>query len=395
MIKRTLAAVAAALCLGAAHAATEWTQYQGNASHTGSLDITVDTTFTKSWSLDIGAINPVAAVNGMVYASTQGYFSGQKLLALDAATGQQVWSKDFGGVYSVNPPSYAGGTVYLQTGNHSSDSWFRGYDALTGQLVAKAPFSAQWERYQAPTIVDDVAYVNGGGYGGAYAFDLKTGEQKWFTGLPQYDGWTPAVDDTRVVAHMAGSLYVMDRETGTIQQTIKDSSYSWSGYTASPSPILVGDMAYVVSSGYLRQFDLSAGVQTWALSGVVGQAAIDGDEIFALRNGTLSSINAATGVTNWMWEDPMTSQFGNEVLVTDNLVFVSGSSGKSFAIDRKTRDVVATFSESGRFSFGNDTLYIAGSHGLSAYSVAVVPEPGTVMLMLGGLMVCGVAMRRR
>lgn len=153
-------------------------------------------------------------------------------------------------------------------------------------------------------------------------------------------------------------------------------------------------MAYVVSSGYLRKFDLRAGVQAWGVSGVVGQAAIDGDEIFALRNGTLSSINAMTGVTNWMWEDSAASQFGNEVLVTDNLVFVSSSS-KSYAIDRKTRDVVATFSESGRFAFGNDSLYIAGSHGLSAYSVAVVPESGTFMLMLSGLLIGGLAMRRR
>lgn len=395
MIKRTLAALAAAICLSGAHAATEWTQYQGNASHTGSLDITLSTTFTKSWSVNTGAIGPVAAVDGMVFASTQGYFSGQKLLALNAASGAQVWSKDFGGIYSVNPPSYSNGTVYLQTGNHGGDSWFRGYDAKTGQLVAKAPFSAQWERYQSPTIVDDVAYVNGGYYGGAYAFDLKTGQQKWFTGLPQYDGWTPAVDDTRVVAHMAGSLYVMDRETGAIQQTIQDSIYNWNGYTAAPAPVLVGDRAYVVSSGYLHQYDLKAGTEAWALSGVVGQLAIDGDEIFALRNGTLSSINAITGATNWMWEDSTTSSFGNEVLVTDNLVFVSTLNSKSFAIDRKSRQVVATFSESGRFSFGNDTLYIAGSHGLSAYSVAVVPEPGSVMLMLGGLMICGVVARRR
>ena len=147
--------------------------------------------------------------------------------------------------------------VYLRTGNSSSDSCFRGYTVSEGPLKTKTPFGVQWERYQAPAIYDAKAYVNGGGYGGAYSFDLATGEQRWFTSLAQDDGWTPAINDRHLVAYVGGTLTELDRNTGVAMQNMASPAFSWNGWTSS-TPVLDGDFAYI-SSGCLVKFDLTQG----------------------------------------------------------------------------------------------------------------------------------------
>jgi outer membrane protein assembly factor BamB len=378
----TAIAAAALISHATAHGATAWTQYQGDAGHTGYSDVSLLPDASLAWRSNTAGVSGIAAADGRVFVTSNGYFSGQYLATLSAQDGAELWRKDFGAIYSVNPPSIHNGVVYLQTGNHSSDSYFRGYSVADGSLQTKTPFSAQWGRYQAPTIYDGKAYVNGGYYGGAYSYDLQTGNARWFTGLAQYDGWTPAINDKHLVAFVGGQLLELNRDTGAIQQTLTAPSYNWSGWT-SDSPVLVGDTAYAVSSGTLNSFDLLAGRLNWGVSGVTGRIAVDGDEIFALRNGTISSINALNGSVNWMWEDSAASSLGSFMIATNNLLIVSGGS-KTYLLDRHTRQLVQTLADSGQIALGNDQLYIASGSGLAAYNITAVPEAGTAAMFLLG-----------
>src|SRR4029079_15673100 len=136
---------------------------------------------------------PVAAGDGRVFCTPVTYFGGSPLYALDAARRAALVATTFGSVVSVDPPSYAYGNVYVQTCNNARDTFLHAFDGQTGERVFRTAHGAQWERYFAPTIHGGRVYVDGGTYGGMYAFDALTGGQLWFAGLQQYDQWTPAI----------------------------------------------------------------------------------------------------------------------------------------------------------------------------------------------------------
>ena len=374
--------------------AQEWAQYRGNAQHTGFADVSLQADASLAWSKPLNISSGVAVADGRVFASTSGYFNGQYLYALDARTGEELWKKDFGSVHSVNPPSVDNGVVYLQTGNHGSDSYFRGYNAADGSLTVKSPFSAQWERYQSPTIYEGNAYVNAGYYGGAYSYDLSTGDTRWAVGLAQYDGWTPAINDRHLVAFVGGQLVELDRNSGSVLQTITAPSFSWSGWT-STSPVLDGDVAYASASGTLTRFNLLTGGVDWSSAGVSSQIALDGDEIFAVRNGSLASLNAADGLVNWLWEDSANSNLGNSIIATQNLLIVSGGGSKTYLIDRQSRSLLQTLNVSGELALGDGQLFVSSGSSLNAFNLTAVPEPSMVLLWALGFAGLGLAARRR
>lgn len=379
---------------GAQATTTAWTQYQGNAGHTGYLDVGLNADATLAWSRTIdGGVGGVAAADGRLFVNSTGYFRNQYLYALDAQTGNDLWKKDFGDIFSVNPPSIDNGVVYLQTGNHGSDSYFRGYDVTDGALKVKTPFSAQWERYQAPAIFDGKAYVNAGYYGGAYSYDLQTGNQRWAVGLAQYDRWTPAVNEQHLVAFVGGQLIELNRDSGAVVQSIAAPSYSWNGWS-SDSPVLVQDTAYAISSGTLTSFDLLAGNVAWSLSGVTSSIAVDGDEIFAVRNGTITSLDVADGSVNWMWEDAAATSMGSYLIATNNLIIVSGGA-KTYLLDRQSHQLLQTLSNSGQIALGNDQLYIGSGTTLAAYNITTVPEPSVLALSLLGFVGLALFTRQR
>jgi len=177
---------------------------------------------------------------GQVYTSAMGYFGTQTLFALDIQTGATRWSHEFADIYSLNPPSFDNGMVFVQTGNNAGDTYLRAYDATSGDLLYRSPHDAQWENYLAPTIHNKTVYVNGGAYGGMYAFAKKSGTQRWFVSLPQYDRWTPAVDNNGAYAYVGGSFYALDRQTGASLFTVPDSGFGWGGWTMGASVVLGG-----------------------------------------------------------------------------------------------------------------------------------------------------------
>jgi outer membrane protein assembly factor BamB len=358
-----------------------WTMYQGNRRHTGYVPVHLDpATFSPRWQRQLSEhpLNPVTAVDGRVFASIQIYFDDEpQLFALDAFTGQTLWTRGFGSVFSVNPPSCAYGNVYVQSGNHGDDTYLWAFDAASGDLVFQAPHAAQWERYYAPTIYDGAVYVNGGTYGGMYGFDAFGGGQRWFHSLPQYDEWTPAVEGDSAYAYVGGQLFVVDRHTGNAQYAITDPDFDWHGWSMDLAPVLGGqDDVLTIENGRLVSFDLVQRSVRWQqVGGFSGQPSVAEGRVFAIRFGDLYVLDQATGATLWYWTPPTGNLSGTLVVTASHVLVTTGTT--TYAIDRLEHNAAWSYPTGGALAFGDEVLYIAGATGaLTAISMPEsIPSP--------------------
>lgn len=382
-----------------------WPMYQADIAHTGYRPAFLDPgSFTPRWSRTVGsglALNPVTAADGMVFCSLVGYFppaGTQQLFALSAADGATLWSTGYGSVFSVNPPSYAYGNVYVQTGNHSTDTYLHALDAASGTPIFSAPHSAQWERYYAPTVSLGKVYVNGGTYGGMYQFDAFSGTMGWFNGsLPQYDEWTPALDDSNAYAYLgeyAPGLYVVSRATGALRFSILDAGFGWNGWSMDGTAVVCGNGDVIaIQAGRLLCFNVPTHQLRWQLARAFnGQPSFAFGVIYAIDGGHLVAIDEATHTDLWSWTPPAGSLTG-AMIVTDSHVFASTAS-TTFAVSLATRQSEWSYPAGGALALGNHALYVATSGGvLHAIDVADRPVATTLLRFDGESLPDGVHLR--
>lgn len=366
--------------------ATDWGTFQGNAAHTGFVPVTLTASaFNLRWKWYAPSTSgaqwtpsTMAIGGGLFYVASGPYWSGNgsghNLYAFKEHDGSKVWSHSFDDLNyaSTNPPAFSGGKVYISAGQQSSTSMFA-FDAATGAQVFKSKMSSQWENYLAPTVLNGMVYSDGGTYGGMYAFDTATGVQKFFnTSVGQYDGWTPAVDAKYAYVYVGGGLSVYDNQTGALIGSTADPTYSWNGYTTAGAPVLGGaDIVYAgnlsnKNSNAIVSFDTAKKVARWSTRGAFsGNPAYAGGTLYASNNTpfALEAYSEADGSKLWSWTPPLAdnSKFISDVLVTNNLVFVSTDTN-TYAIDRSTHAQVWTYAASGSLALSaNGVLYIKGS----------------------------------
>lgn len=356
-------------------AAVEWTMYQGNASHTGYNPVAMDVrVFQELWSKNVStaALNPVTAGEGKVFVSTNAYFGIQQAKSLDARTGNEFWSRDFGPIHSVNPPAYGNGTVYLQTGGHE-DSFLWALDATTGSVRFRNAYLNQWSLYYAPVVVGTSVYVAGGYYGGMYGFN-SDGTQRWFRELNQYDQFVPAVKNGFVYAYTGSyqpKLTVTDTATGTIAYEIADPGFVWNGWSMNVAPTLGGaSNVLATNGGRLISFNLQSRSIGYALqSNFRGQVSVANGTLYVSNNGQVEARNETDGSLQWLWIPPVGQPVG-PMIVTKNILLVSTATA-TYAIDLATRQQVWSYPAGGSLTLSaQGILFIAQSSGrLTAVSV--------------------------
>lgn len=348
----------------------EWQTAQGNEAHSGYTPHILNVSdFSYAWGVTWGSmnrINPVTASESQVFVSSDIYFGTQILKALNAETGQMQWELSYPDTHSINSPAFAQGQVYFQTGGHE-DSFIRSVDAETGELQFESRYGNQWSRYLAPTPFDGDVYMAGGYYGGVYAFDGNTGDQNWFAGGPQYDEFTPAVDENHVYAFTT-KLHILDRQTGELSRTIEFPDFDWRGYAVNVATVLTPEKYVVVSQqGSLVVFDTVGGNILWQRlnAGFDGQPTIANGIVYAVSSGSLHAIDYATGEDIWVQSDRV---YQSNIIATKTHILV-GDADSTVALDIATGEEVWRFSASGHLSLSSSgMLYIAGSR-LSAVSL--------------------------
>ena len=356
--------------------AVEWTTYQGNASHTGYNPVTMDVrAFQELWTTTVStaALNPVTAGDGKVFVTTNAYFGVQQAKSLDARTGGELWSRDFGSIHSVDPPAYANGTVYLQTGGHE-DSFLWALDAATGSVRFQTPYLNQWSRYFAPVIVGASVYVAGGYYGGMYGFSATEGVQRWFASLNQYDQFTPAVKDGLVYAYTGSyqpKLTVADAATGAITYEIADPGFVWDGWSMNTAPTLGGATNVLATNGgRLISFDLPSRSIGYALTANFrGQVTVANGVVYVVNNALVEARNESDGSLLWSWAPPE-GQPAGPMIVTKNLLLAS-TAANTYAVDLASHAQAWSYPAGGHLALSaQGILFIAQSSGkLTAVSM--------------------------
>lgn len=300
-----------------------WTTYQGDAKHTGRVGVTLSTTdFKQRWNkpMEVASAQHGAAGDGYIFFNNAGVIH-----ALDAISGQTRWTQvlsSSNSFYAFNQPAYADGVVYVQTGGHS-DAFLWAFNAVDGAVLFQTPLKDQWSSFYAPTIVEGTVYIGGGYFGGLYAIDAKTGQEKWWQTLNQSDQFTPAISGNYAIAYTgaySAELKVVDRLTGNVAFEIVDPGFNQASWGMNLAPVVEGDYVLANYLGRLVAFNLASQQLVWQLSaGFSGQPVIKGDRFYIINNGVIEARTLADGAL--ISTITGSAAFIGDPLVTNNLIF--------------------------------------------------------------------------
>lgn len=122
----------------------------------------------------------LAVANGVVYGTTL-----NKLYAIDAKTGKEIWSTSGKANYDFGSPTVDNGTIYLSDAppsthtENSNQSHIEAYSASNGKLLWQSA-GYYWAGFldNAPVVAQGFVYV-ANVYTGIYALDSQSGQTKW------------------------------------------------------------------------------------------------------------------------------------------------------------------------------------------------------------------------
>jgi outer membrane protein assembly factor BamB len=156
-----------------------------------------------------------AVAYGLVYVDTgETVPMGGHVYALDAATGNVVWSHQMGD-YATSSPAVANGVVY--TG--SFDFTIYALDAVTGEELWNSSLTAMRGGIESSIAVANGSLYVGSNDGSLYAYALAQGDPvQNFVGITD-----TAFDPTEVISHPLGYA-VKWTNNGALAHSVKDSS---------------------------------------------------------------------------------------------------------------------------------------------------------------------------
>jgi outer membrane protein assembly factor BamB len=272
---------------------TDWPQFRYSASRQGlnpfenvlSTDTVpgmgLDWTYTTTGDDVLSSSSAVA--NGLVYVGAD-----NGLYALNASTGELLWSYPTGGGIAFFSPAVANGVVYV--GSYSDDAVYA-LKASTGELL--------WS-YVTGTVESSPAVANGvvsvGSYSDRlYALDASTGGLLWSYTTGDIVVSSPAVANGVVYVASRRSLYALNASTGDLLW-----SYPTGGYVYS-SPAVAKGVVYVGSGDHrLYALNASTGGLLWADNGgfdYSSPAIANGAVYIGSNNGRLYAFDLPAGAS--------------------------------------------------------------------------------------------------
>jgi outer membrane protein assembly factor BamB len=339
MIRRRIASFAfglalLAIALPARASGPDWTQWQGDAGHTGSNNAETTISSSNAASLHVLWTAPaqhVVVQSGVVYVARL-----QHRAALDATTGTPAWVKRGHAAWIA-----VSGDRAVISGASNRHDFVKAYDAATGDVVWQ--HSCMQDR-SGPVIDGGTVYVACSGF--VKAWELEAGTRVWSVAGAFQKCAAPAVD--------GGRAYVTGPNIGVRALDTANGSTLWQ--SAAPVTARKGPSAngtnLLYANHHRRVFVARSevtGARAWSLQGdYVGQA-VDANGIYVDARGVLRAVDPGSGALQWTRRVTRLTAFNamSSPIVANGLVYVgvaTTSGPKVAVVDAATGSRVARLS---------------------------------------------------
>lgn len=322
-----------------------WPLGRGDSANTAATDATgpVESPSVR-WTFDKHLVSrkPPVIADGRAYI---GYFDDVAgFVALDAATGTELWKTTFGDESAVRFPDAAaavGDNILLAP----FGTVLIGIGPATGTERWRKQFE---EEISAPVLTDQTAYLTVEGVGDVVALDATSGTIEWRESIGEWVHGGVAVQDSTVYAvgktgrEGPEVVTALNADNGTVRWQ-KQLDRSLGG-----PPAVEGDTVYVSHGRGLHALNRNDGTVRWEFQGhfVSGSerrnfshagsapAVRDGVVCVGSPDNRVYAIDTATGEKRWeFWT--WNNVTGNPV-VAGNTVFVGSDDSFIYALDIET-----------------------------------------------------------
>ena len=364
----------------------EWPTYGNGPAHTGYFPGTLNgLPFIQKWRVTLPNFNvsQAAAGGGRVFVTVGWYYGPMSLRALDASTGQPLWTQNFAAAFAINPPTYSDGAVYVQwsEGGVNPAKTFK-FDAATGVTNWSANFTDQSHRYLAPVVADGTVYFGTGYYVELSGYNRTNGALRFAVPLigNGCDEWTPACSNGKVYSWVNGFLSEHNPLTGARNWTLTNANQNEFLYSMKRSLAIDNGRAYFTSTTKLMAADLALRTNLWAVSGPFsGTPAVANGMVYAISNSAVSAYTTDGVFVRTYYTSNSVETLGGQLIVMDDVLLVAGSYGVYVfrLADGTLQQLISSYRpscgcyQSSKISLANDTLYISsGDSSLYAYTAA-------------------------
>ena len=326
----------------------DWTQYRFDPAHHGVnpnetiLSRATVGNLTVKWRVAVGGggLPSASVAGGRVYVVRDAADDpGGKLYALDANTGQQLWSfppDALTGDFSSTTPAVVNGIVYF--GVNRGGPVVYAVNADTGVRIWShgGPIA---QIISSPTVIDGRVYVAFTD-GTIRALDAASGQVIWSAVQDQGAYSSPAVAGGRlyIAIHNRG-LLALDAATGARLRLSPIPGPQWSSPAVDNGRVFVGSR----DDHKVYAFDAITGQTLWTATTsdwVHSSPAVANDVVYVGNEaGDLYAFNAATGGLIWRRGLSHAGIF-NGPTVANGVVYAAGEEGKLFAVDATTGRVL-------------------------------------------------------
>jgi outer membrane protein assembly factor BamB len=323
-----------------------------------------------SWSVDLGGEPSYALIVGGVVFVTASINGNSQLFALNGTTGATVWGPiAFAGVTGI---TYDAGMIFVDSGTYYTTGILSALDATTGNPIWSSTVPGEFATQSPPVAAEGLVYTLDDGV--LTAFDETNGAQIWQQYVSGTNG-APAVTVDGVYAAPVCYAYDLQPATGTVIWSTNTGCEGGGGDT----PVVGGGRMYAPLGGYYggNVYAAESGQVLGAFS-LSAPPAISTSTLFMLNNSTLQGTALSNNQVLWSFA-------GDGTLVTapiavNNYVFVGSTSGNLYALNATTGAQVWTknlgAAIAGPATGGNANQ---GATGLSAGDgLLIVPAGNTV-----------------